>query len=219
MSNHNLWESNSLFSGRVLSANLQLGKQELNKKAKELIEAGVNIIDLSGYLIERPRGTVPSPPQYVMDAVTQALRKELQETDIRGLATLREIIAEIEGKKTRLDIDPESEVMVTSGGVMQGMFNVLQALVEPGDEVLIFRPGLSYDDQIKLAGGIPVFVNLKQEQGYTFDSSKLESAITPKSKLLILNTPHNPTGHVASRTELEGIAEVVKRHNLIVLSD
>jgi aspartate/methionine/tyrosine aminotransferase len=213
------WESQSLFSTRVLRANLQIGKSALVTRANQLRGQGVDIVDLSGYVIDRPYGSIKSPPDYVFDAARKCLESGWPKPEHRGIGSFRQVIAKVEGKERGIDINPGTEVIVTGGGVMQGIYNVLQSLIELGDKVIIFGPGLTFNDQVRLAGGIPIFVELSEEDGYRVDTQRLEQSIQPGTKLMIFNTPHNPTGNVASRGELEEIAEVVKKHNLIVISD
>lgn len=213
-----LWEARYFTSARVSRSNLQVGKDRLKSKASQMRERGVRIADLSSYIIERPYGSVRSPPENVLEAVRRAVESGWPEPDLRGISSLRRTIAEVEGKKG-IDVDPDSEVIVTGGGAMQGLYNTLQAILDPGDEVMVFGPGLSFDEHVKLAGGIPIYLELKEEDGYRFDPEAIEKAISPRTKVMILNTPHNPTGHVATREELEGLADLVKRKRVIVISD
>lgn len=214
MSNHT---TSPFASDRVKMARLQLGREELEPLISRMKERGIDVIDLGGYVVESPHGPVP-PPQHVLDAVRHAMETGWQAPGLRGYSSLREVIAGLE-KEKGIDVDPASEILVTSGGVMQGMFNMLLATINPGDEVLVFRPGLSFDEQVKLVGGVPVFVQLKEGEGYRFDAEEVERAMSPRTKVVILNTPHNPTGHVATMDELQRIAEVVQDHDVTVFSD
>jgi aspartate/methionine/tyrosine aminotransferase len=204
-------------SQRVINANLQ-AKVELNAKAARMRSQGIRVIDMSGYLIERPYGSIETPT-YVLDATRKTLDNGWPPPSLRGLQSLRETIAHVEKVDKKIDTDPNSEIIVSSGGTMQALYNVLQALIHPNDEVLVFRPGLGYDEQVKLAEGIPIYIDLKESEGYKYNSDNIRKAITSKTKMVILNSPHNPTGHVATRQELMEIAEVVEDHDLLVLSD
>lgn len=122
------------------------------------------------------------------------------------------------------EINPLTEVTV-SVGATEAIFAITQALLNPGDEVILFQPAFDiYPAQVQMAGGVAKFVKLSQpehENGtWTVDLAEVEAAITEKTRLMILNTPHNPTGKVFTREELEGIADIVRRHpQLTVISD
>ncbi len=206
-------------SGRVANVNLQRGRARLKVNAKEMKNAGIDIVDLSGYVIECPYGEFKSPPDYVITAVKKALDDGWPEPSPRGIPSFRELIAKTESQVAHMGIDPNTEVLVTGGGAMQGLYNTIQALIDPGDEVLVIRPGLPYDEIVKLAEGVPVYIELAKGEGYVFDTRRIENAVTKKTKMLILNTPHNPTGHVASEKEIEEIAECAMEHDLFVISD
>ncbi len=219
MSRTTLKASKSMVSRRVANASLQKGRSVLRIKAKEMKERGVDIVDMSGYVVERPYGEFMSPPEYVKEAVKKAIDSGWPEPSPRGIASFRNLIAEVEGKVTRNDIDPNKDVLVTGGGSMQALYNVIQAVVDPGDETLVFTPGLPYDEIIRLAEGVPIFVDLKMGEDYRFDAARIEKVITERTKLLIVNTPHNPSGHVLSNEELGGLAELVVSNDLLVISD
>jgi aspartate/methionine/tyrosine aminotransferase len=186
---------------------------------KEMKDRGIDVIDMSGYVVEKPYGEFVSPPDYVKEAVKKALDFGWPEPSPRGVVSFRQLIAQVEGKVASNDYDPNQEVLVTGGGSMQALYNTIQATIDPGDEAIMFTPGLPYDEIVKLAEGVPVMVNLKMEDGYRFDAAKVQEAVTEKTKLLIVNTPHNPSGHVLTHDEVEGLADVAKRNNLIVISD
>lgn len=105
-------------------------------------------------------------------------------------------------------------------GALHGMYLTMQALLNPGDEVIIHEPYFSpYKDQIVLAGGTPVIVPTYEKDGFQLDLAILEKAITPKTKAIIINTPNNPTGAVFSDETLKGIAELAKKHHFVILAD
>lgn len=206
------------FSDRVLKANLQLSR-DLRLKGGALKEKGADVIDLAGYLIESPYGEVESHIDAIRAAVQDALKDGWPRPDLRGIRGLRTAISEMALRDLDIEVDPESEILVTGGGSMQAIYNIMQATINPGDEVIIFSPGLTYDEHIQLAGGRPVFVQLKEEEGFRFDMEDVERAITAKTRMLVVNSPHNPTGHVAERNELDSLADIAKKHDLLVLSD
>jgi aspartate aminotransferase len=132
---------------------------------------------------------------------------------------LREAIAD---KLTHHNGIPSTaaNVLVTNGG-KQAIFNLFQVVLNPGDQVLIPAPyWLSYPEMARLAGGEPVVVPSSAEQGFKLDLQALEAAISPQTRLLVINTPSNPTGRVSDRDELEAVASIVRRHpQLLVMSD
>jgi aspartate aminotransferase len=132
---------------------------------------------------------------------------------------LRKAISDKLKRENGLDYST-SEILVTNGG-KQSVCNSILALVNPGEEVIIPAPyWVSYPQMVKLAGGVPVIVNAGFEQNFKINAAQLEAAITPKTKMLIICSPSNPTGSVYSKAELEALADVVKKHeDMFVLSD
>lgn len=136
-----------------------------------------------------------------------------------GIVPLREAVAVSLKKDTGLEYDPETEVTITTGG-MGALFLTLKSLVNPGDEVIICEPyWTNYVQQVQLCDGIPVLVVCKEENEFMLDTQDLENAITDKTKVLIINSPSNPTGAVLDEKTLSGIADIAKAHDLIVISD
>ena len=122
-------------------------------------------------------------------------------------------------RKCDVFYDYEKEVMVTVGG-SEAIDIAMRAMLDPGDEVLIPQPSyVSYEPCAILANGVPVIIELKEENEFRLSKEELEAAITPKTKLLVLPFPNNPTGAIMERKDLEAIAEVVKEHDIFVLSD
>src|SRR5260221_3986678 len=135
-----------------------------------------------------------------------------------GVPELRQAIAEHQQRFYGLGFDPDTEVLVTAGGT-EAVAASLLALVEPGDEVIAFEPYYdSYAAGVAMAGGTRVPVTLRPP-GFRPDLDALRAAITPRTRLLLLNTPHNPTGAVFTRAELAGIAALAREHDLLVVSD
>ncbi len=140
-------------------------------------------------------------------------------TSNAGLKELKEEISKYLQRKMQVSYDPASEIIVTVGG-SEGIDIALRAMLDPGDEVLIPQPCyVSYLPCTTLANGVPVVVSLKQENEFKLTAEELEAAITPKTKILVLPYPNNPTGAIMTKEDLEPIAEVVKKHDLYVLSD
>lgn len=140
-------------------------------------------------------------------------------TSNSGLMELKVGIAEWLERKYGLVYSPKSEMMVTVGG-SEAIDVALRAMLDPGDEVIIPQPSyVSYEPCTILADGVPVIIDLKEKDEFRLTAEELENAITPKSKVLILPYPNNPTGAIMEKEDLEAIADVIERHDLFVLTD
>lgn len=140
-------------------------------------------------------------------------------TSNAGLKELRIEIAKYLDRRFHLQYDPLKEILITVGG-SEGIDNAFRAMLDPGDEVLIPQPSyVSYEPCCILAGGVPVIIELKEENQFRLTAEELEAAITPKTKVLVLPYPNNPTGAVMEKSDLQAIAQVVIDHDLYVLSD
>ncbi|MGY1858197.1 pyridoxal phosphate-dependent aminotransferase [Modestobacter sp. SYSU DS0290] len=170
----------------------------------------------------------PGPPE-VLDAARAALGTDLdQYPPLPGRPELRQAVAEHQQRFSGLTYDPDTEVLVTAGAT-EALTAALLALVEPGDEVVVLEPMYdSYAAAVAMAGGVLRPVPLRpvpaspQPGGaghWTFDEAELRAAVTPRARLLLLNTPHNPTGTVLTRAELALLADVATAADLLVLTD
>ena len=140
-------------------------------------------------------------------------------TSNAGLLELREEISKYLKRRYDVNYNAKTEMLVTVGG-SEAIDIALRAMVDPGDEVLIPQPSyVSYEPCAVLAGAKPVIIELKHENQFRLTAQELEDAITDKTKILILPFPNNPTGAIMERADLEAIAEVIKKHDLYVLSD
>ena len=140
-------------------------------------------------------------------------------TSNSGLIELRAEICKYISRRYNVDYAPDSEVLVTVGG-SEGIDAAIRALVAYGDEVIIPQPSfVCYEPIVRLAGGVPVIVNLKAENDFRLTAKELREAITDKTKLLVFPFPSNPTGAIMEREDLEEIAEVLRGTNVLVLSD
>jgi len=156
-------------------------------------------------------------PKHVKDAAIDAISKGFTKyTATSGIIELKEAICEKFKKDNNLLYKPEN--ILVSNGAKQSLYNLIQVLIDPGDEVLIQIPyWVSYEEMVKLAEGKCVFI--KPEKGLKITADQIEKAITKKTKILMLNSPSNPSGVVYDKEELEKIAEVCVKHNIIVISD
>ena len=159
-------------------------------------------------------------PWHIRDEGIYSLEKgKTFYTSNAGLKELKIEISNYLKRRCNIEYDYEKEVLVTVGG-SEAIDIAMRAMLDPGDEVLIPQPSyVSYVPCATLANGIPVIIELKAENEFRLTAEQLEAAITPKSKLLVLPFPNNPTGAVMERKDLEAIAEVIKKHDLFVLSD
>lgn len=140
-------------------------------------------------------------------------------TSNAGLQELRAAISSYTKRKTGLTYNPENQIIVTVGG-SEAIDLALRALLNAGDEVIYLEPGfVSYYPCIKLADGVPVPIRLTEENRFRLKPEQLEAAVTPKSKVLILSYPNNPTGAVMEKEDLEALLPVIQKHDLIVISD
>ncbi|MBS6027959.1 MAG: aminotransferase class I/II-fold pyridoxal phosphate-dependent enzyme [Negativicoccus succinicivorans] len=159
-------------------------------------------------------------PDKVIQACIASLEKgETSYTGNSGILPLREEIAKLFAEHYGVEYDPKTEITVTIG-VSEAIDMTLRALLNPGDEVLIPDPAyVAYPACVTLAGGTPVLVPTRQEDGFRLTAKALEQYITAKTKVLLIGFPNNPTGTVMDRESLLAIAEVAKRHDLVVISD
>lgn len=158
-------------------------------------------------------------PEFVKDAAVAAIRADHnQYARMQGALPLVEAVAETVRARTGLSYDPTTEVTVFAGAT-EGIACAMLSLVEPGDEVLLFEPYYdSYRACVAMAGGVPRFVTLRAPE-FRFDDAALTAAFSPRTRLVVVNTPHNPTGRVFSRPEMERIASLCVRHDALCLTD
>lgn len=186
---------------------------EITAKAQELKAQGYDVIGLGAG--EPDFNT----PQHIMDAAYQAmLAGHTKYTPTGGLATLKkEIISKLE-RDQQLSYEP-TEVIVCNGA-KHALYTLFQVILDEGDEVIIPTPyWVSYPEQVKLAEGVPVFVEGKEENEFKITPEQLKAAITEKTKAVIINSPSNPTGMIYNENELRALGEVCLEHNLVIVSD
>lgn len=159
-------------------------------------------------------------PWHIRDEGIYSLEKgRTAYTSNAGLKELKIEIAKYLERRFHVSYDYDTEMMVTVGG-SEAIDMAMRAMLDPGDEVLIPQPSyVSYVPCATLANGTPVIINLKEENDFRLTAQELEEAITPKTKILVLPFPNNPTGAIMERKDLEAIAQVILKHDLYVISD
>ena len=186
----------------------------MSQKSSEMKAQGIDVINMS---VGEPDFNTPD---HIKNAAKEAVDNNYSRySPVPGYADLRKAIAAKLKRENHLEYNI-NEILV-SNGAKQSVCNTVMALVNDGDEVIIPTPyWVSYPQMVKLAGGNPVFINAGFEQNFKITAQQLENAITPKTRLLILCSPSNPTGSVYTKDELESLAEVIKSHeDLFVLAD
>ena len=186
----------------------------MSQKSSEMKAQGIDVINLS---VGEPDFNTPD---HIKDAAKKAIDNNFSKySPVPGYMELRKAIVDKLKKENGLDYTT-SEILV-SNGAKQSVCNTIMALVNPGDEVIIPAPyWVSYPQMVKLAGGEPVIVDTGFEQNFKMTADQLEAAISPKTKMLILCSPSNPTGSVYTEAELEELSKVIRRHEtLFVLAD
>jgi len=159
-------------------------------------------------------------PKHIIEAAKRALDEGFTHYSAdRGFPELRQAIAEKLHKERGIDVNPADEVIVTAGGA-EANWVTLMALVNPGDEVLIPSPYYPpFSIVVHLAGGVPVPVPLREELGFAWDPEDVKRKVTTKTKILLVNSPNNPTGGVLDEECIKALAETAQEHDLIVVSD
>ena len=184
------------------------------QKSRELKAQGLDIISLS--LGEPDFNT----PDYVKEAAKKAIDDNYSKyPPVPGYSDLREAISRKFSEENGINYSPD-QIIVSAGG-KHSIINVILSIVNPGDEVIILAPyWVSYNDQVIIAEGKPVIIKAMLENDFKIKPEQLDAAITSKTRLIIFNSPSNPTGMVYSRKEIEDIARVVKKHEgVFIISD
>lgn len=203
----------SLLSARA-SASDEGAIIRMSQKTRELRAKGHDVVSMT--LGEPDFDT----PLFIQEAATAAMRAGLTHySPVAGIPELRQAVAEKLREENGLDYSA-NEISLANG-VKQAIANVVLSLIEPGDEVIMLAPyWVSYEITVRLAGGIPVVLHAGVEDGFKVPADRIAAALTPKTKLLILNSPNNPSGAVWSKTELVALADLVRSHkHIMVLSD
>jgi aspartate aminotransferase len=186
----------------------------MSKKARELAATGIDVVSLS--LGEPDFET----PEHIKAAAIAAITNNFSYyTPVAGIPELREAISKKFLEENNLHYAPDQ--IVVSTGAKHAIMNAIMAVVNPGDEVIIPTPyWVSYSEMVKLAEGVPVFIDAPLDQNYKITAQQLQAAITSKAKVFLFSSPCNPTGSVYSKDELESLVEVFRKHpEIIIISD
>ena len=185
----------------------------ISAKAKAMKQAGENVVSFG---VGEPDFNTP---EHIIQAAKVALDNgQTKYTPSSGLLPLRKAICEKFEKDNGLSYEPSQ--IIVSNGAKHSIFNACYALLEEGDEVIIPEPyWLTYPEVVKVCGGVPKYLSCKKENKYKFSAEELKAAITPKTKMLIFNSPSNPTGAVYEEAEVRAIAKVCEEAEIFVLSD
>lgn len=209
------------------AAGLQRRVDGISKRARQTVISPIKEMAL---LANSVHGSVslgwglPSfqTPEHIREAVRFSL---IENTEIgkyphpKGLPELRQAISEKLERQWNITIDPQEDVLVTVGA-QQAVATALQAVVDPGDEVILLTPCFSsHIDQVLLAGGVPTYVHLIEEDGWRLRPGDVEKAITSRTKAIVINSPNNPTGTIFKEADLRAVGELAIAHNLLVLTD
>jgi len=187
---------------------------EVLAKAKALEAEGVELIHFE---IGEPDFDTP---KHIIDAAVDAVRNQWTHyTPSAGILELREAIADTISESRKIDVNPDSEVVVLPGA-KPAIFNSLMALVDFGDEVIVPNPGFPiYESVVSFAGGKPVYARLREEDDFNMKADDIEKLVTDKTRVLIINSPHNPCGSVLQKSDVEALAELAIENDIFVISD
>ncbi len=185
----------------------------ISAKAKAMKAAGEPVVSFG---VGEPDFNTP---EHIIDAAKAALDNgQTKYTPSSGMLSLRKAICEKFQKDNGLTYEPSQ--IIVSNGAKHSIFNACYAVLEEGDEVIIPAPyWLTYPEVVKVCGGTPVYINCKKENKFKFTAEELKAAITPKTKMLIFNSPSNPTGAVYTEAEVREIAKVCEEAEIFVLAD
>ncbi len=197
----------------------------LNNKIKEIKPSGIRkFFDIASEMENIISLSIGEPdfktPWHIREAGIASLQAgQTKYTSNKGLTELRNEIARYYHRRFNVEYNGVEECLVTVGG-SEAIDLAMRTLINPGDEVLIPQPSfVCYEPLVQMADGVPVVVETREEDNFKLMPQLLEKVITPKSKLLVLPFPNNPTGAIMERKELEAIAEIVEKYNLFVISD
>src|SRR3954468_6023997 len=182
-------------------------------EAEKLRSAGADLVDFGA---GEPHFATP---QFIKDAAIAAIQQDFTKyTAVGGTAELRDAI--VKRHATDFGSNYAREEVIAATGGKQALFNAVQVLIDHGDEVIIPVPyWVSFKDIVQYAGGVPVFVQTDESQGFALTSKMIEQALTPRTKMILINSPSNPSGAVVSTEDMRAIVELARQRNLWLMSD
>lgn len=186
---------------------------EIAAKAKAMKDSGINVISFS---VGEPDFNTPENIQNVgIKAIKDGLTRY---TPASGIVELKKAVCEKLKKENGLDYEPKN--IIISNGAKHSLYNALMAILNPGDEVIIGVPyWVSYPDLVRIADGIPIFLETREEDNFKFNVNDLSKVLTERTKAIILNSPSNPTGAIYNEEELRSIADWAVENNIFIISD
>ncbi len=205
----------NIFQGADSLQNISISMiRTIMDKSKAMADAGIPVVP---FVAGEPDF---STPQSIKDAVIRSIQNnDTHYTSNRGFLPLRKAIAQRMQEETGLCYDPETEVVVTSGGA-EAINNALISILNPGDEIIVFSPAfVNYENVAKIVGAKVILIPLNKENGFQIDVEAVRAAITPKTKLIVVNNPCNPTGILYTEETLAKLSELICEYNLIAFSD
>lgn len=185
----------------------------LNAKAKALAAQGIDVV---GFAAGEPDFDTPD---FIKEGALEAIRSGFTKyTATAGIPELRAAIVEKLRRDNALEFKPEQ--VLVSAGAKHSLYNLFQALLSDGDEVIVFSPyWVSYPEMVQLAGGKPVIVETREEDGFVPDPERIKAALTPRTRAIVLNSPSNPTGAVLSKAALAAIGAAIRDHDCLIVTD
>lgn len=185
----------------------------ITAKAKKMRSEGIDVIDFG---VGEPDFNTP---EYIQESAIAAMKKGYTKyTPVSGILELKKSICD--KLKSENQLDYSTSQIIISNGAKHSLHNALIAICNPGDEVIVPVPyWVSYPELVKMADAVPVLVECREEEGFKYNRENLLSAITSKTKAIILNSPNNPTGTIYSREELQIIADIAVEKDIMVISD
>lgn len=188
----------------------RVGSRITEEIATQLKCMGRDVLKLSA-------APVDPPPEYVLKVAAKA-SLENRSAPSEGLPELRQAISRKLETENNVRVDPENEILITNGA-MHALYIALTGLLDPGEEALMYSPSFFFNGIIELLGGKSIYAPLQEKDGFQWNADRLEERLTKKTRVLIINTPVNPTGYVATEEDLISIADLVKKYDIFVISD
>jgi aspartate/methionine/tyrosine aminotransferase len=188
----------------------RVGSRVTDARIEELVREGREVIPL------KPYPSRPLPP-HVLEAVEKAAQEPVNPPS-RGIPEFRRAVAATLGSELCMEIDPDSNVLATCGS-MHALFVIFLSVLNAGDAVLVPAPCYFLEGLIEPQGAQIIYVPMQEGEGYRWDFERIEAAINGRVRCIFLNTPANPTGYVLTRGDLESLAEIAERHNLLLVAD